>query len=276
MSSTNRLAVVPSRMSLQTMKAKLSGAKKGHSMLKKKSDALLVRFRSILSDIMESKTRAGDESREAMLALALAKYAFGEELKHVVIENVSTASMRVKMAPDNVAGVTIPIFSKLGGAATTPATDAARGAPKGAAALAGLAQGGQQIADARATFGGTLDLLVRLASLQTSFIILDEAIKLTNRRVNALENVVQPKIANTIKYIISELDEMEREDFFRLKLVQNKKERDRLEKEGEELAERRRQALTGFDDKSFEKTNGIAEPSILDLAAGTADPDFLF
>eukprot|EP00171_Calliarthron_tuberculosum_P010705 IDg10705t1 len=247
MSSTNRLAVVPSRMSLQIMKAKLSGAKKGHSMLKKKSDALLVRFRSILSDIMESKTRAGDESREAMLALALAKYAFGEELKHVVIENVSKASMRVKMAPDNVAGVTIPIFSKLGGATSTPAADAARGTPKGAAALAGLAQGGQQIADARTTFGGTLDLLVRLASLQTSFIILDEAIKLTNRRVNALENVVQPKIANTIKYIISELDEMEREDFFRLKLVQNKKERDRLEKEGEELRERRRQGLTGFD-----------------------------
>lgn len=274
---------MPSRMSLQTMKAKLAGAKKGHSMLKKKSDALLVRFRSILSDIMESKTRAGDESREAMLALALAKYAFGEELKHVVIENVSTASMRVKMAPDNVAGVTIPVFSKLGGASgstgtapTAASTNANRGAPKGAAALAGLAQGGQQIADARATFGGTLDLLVRLASLQTSFIILDEAIKLTNRRVNALENVVQPKIANTIKYIISELDEMEREDFFRLKLVQNKKERDRVEREGEELLERRRQGLINFDEKSFEKTNGVDHPSILDVAVGAADPDMLF
>lgn len=280
--SGNRLAVVPSRMSLQTMKAKLSGAKKGHSMLKKKSDALLVRFRSILSDIMESKTRAGDESREAMLALALAKYAFGEDLKHIVIENVSSASTKVKMAPDNVAGVTIPVFSKLGGndASNTPSSRAPTngaskttgGSGRGAVALAGLAQGGQQIQDARSVFGGTLDLLVKLASLQTSFIILDEAIKLTNRRVNALENVVQPKIANTIKYIISELDEMEREDFFRLKLVQNKKERDRVEKEGKELLERRRQALVGFEDGKFGKTNG----NLLDAAAGTADPDVLF
>lgn len=273
-------------MSLQTMKQRLSGAKKGHSMLKKKSDALMVRFRSILQDIMDSKTRAGDESRDAMLALALAKYAFGEELKHVVIENVKDPSMKVKMTEDNVAGVAIPVFSKLGSSgATATTTDGGDSAANGknptdsALAYTGLAQGGQQIADARNTFGGTLDLLVKLASLQTSFIILDEAIKLTNRRVNALENVVQPKIANTIKYIISELDEMEREDFFRLKLVQNKKERDRLEKEGEELLERRRQGLTTFDMEQFKenKANGDNyESSILDLATGGADPDVLF
>ncbi len=260
-------------------------------MLKKKSDALMVRFRSILQDIMDSKTRAGDESRDAMLALALAKYAFGEELKHVVIENVKDPSMKVKMTEDNVAGVAIPVFSKLGSSAATStaaqgaeATSSANGKNTSDSALAytGLAQGGQQISDARNTFGGTLDLLVKLASLQTSFIILDEAIKLTNRRVNALENVVQPKIANTIKYIISELDEMEREDFFRLKLVQNKKERDRLEKEGEELLERRRQGLTAFDMDQFgggkkPGVNGTStDASILDLATGAADPDVLF
>lgn len=306
--SQNRLAVVPSRMSLQTMKARLSGAKKGHSMLKKKSDALMVRFRGILSEIMDSKTKAGNESKDAMLALALAKYAFGEELKHVVIENVSTASMKVKMTEDNVAGVSIPVFSKLGGVNTNTANTAQDGAApgeggaggatpsggdpgssapapngsraKGAVALAGLAQGGQQITDARNTFGGTLDLLVKLASLQTSFIILDEAIKLTNRRVNALENVVQPKIANTIKYIISELDEMEREDFFRLKLIQNKKERERLEKESEEEAAQRKlarqQGLTGFDSESFNKEKKANDQTQASLLDQSADPDLLF
>ncbi len=39
---------------------------------------------------------------------------------------------------------------------------------KGAVAFAGLKQGGQQIQDARAMFSGTLDLLVKSASLQTS------------------------------------------------------------------------------------------------------------
>jgi len=51
--------------------------------------------------------------------------------------------------------------------------------------------------------------------LQTAFTILDEVIRATNRRVNAIEHVVIPKLENTIKYIISELDEMDREEFFR-------------------------------------------------------------
>lgn len=47
-------------------------------------------------------------------------------------------------------------------------------------------------------------------SRQTAFTILDEVIKATNRRVNAIEHVIMPKLENTIKYINSELDEMDR------------------------------------------------------------------
>jgi V-type H+-transporting ATPase subunit D len=50
---------------------------------------------------------------------------------------------------------------------------------------------------------------------QTSFSALDEAIKLTNRRVNALDNVVLPNISAAIAYIDSELSELEREEIFR-------------------------------------------------------------
>merc|ERR1711981_480644 len=89
--------------------------------------------------------------------------------------------------------------------------------------LVGLARGGQRITQCRKTFVTALELLIQLASLQTSFVKLDEAIKITNRRVNALEHVVIPRIENTIAYIISELDELEREEFFRLKKVQAKK-----------------------------------------------------
>lgn len=272
MSSNQRLTVVPSRMALQQVKAKLTGAKKGHSMLKKKADALLVRFRSILSDILEKKQGAGDESREAMLALALAKYAYGDTLQHTVIENIDQATLRVKMSPDNVAGVTIPVFSKYGATISDENKDAIT---KGVISLAGLSKGGQQIQDARKTFADTLDLLVKLASLQTSFIILDEAIKLTNRRVNALENVVKPRLENTISYVISELDEMEREEFFRLKLIQNKKERERLALEGQELEKKRRQALVPFDQGQFSAAAADV-PSIIDVHTGAADPDVMF
>ncbi len=40
-------------------------------------------------------------------------------------------------------------------------------------------------------------------------------IKITNRRVNAIEYVVKPKLENTISYIITELDEADREEFYR-------------------------------------------------------------
>lgn len=92
--------------------------------------------------------------------------------------------------------------------------------------LTGLGSGGQQVAQCRKAFQESVQLLVELASLQTAFVTLDEAIKITNRRVNALEYVVVPKLENTISYIKGELDELEREEFFRLKKVQNKKKKD--------------------------------------------------
>lgn len=67
----------------------------------------------------------------------------------------------------------------------------------------------------RDSFTKTLDDLVQLASLQTSLKTLDDALKVTNRRVNALEFVIMPQLYNTIKYVLSELDEMEREDQYR-------------------------------------------------------------
>ena len=67
---------------------------------------------------------------------------------------------------------------------------------------------------------------MELASLQTAFLTLEMAIKTTNRRVNALENVVTPRLENTVSYIKGELDELEREEFFRLKKVQAKKKKD--------------------------------------------------
>lgn len=65
----------------------------------------------------------------------------------------------------------------------------------------GLGKGGQQIQSCRKAYLSAIQLLVQLANLQTAFMTLDTALKVTNRRVNALENVVKPKIENTIAYI---------------------------------------------------------------------------
>ena len=65
---------------------------------------------------------------------------------------------------------------------------------------------------------------------------MDEVIKLTNRRVNAIEYVIIPKIDNTIRFILSELDEQDREEFFRLKKIQGKKKVKQAEMEKERLS----------------------------------------
>ena len=81
--------------------------------------------------------------------------------------------------------------------------------------LTGLGRGGQQIIKAKEVYAKAIETLVELASLQTAFMILDEVIRATNRRVNAIEHIIMPRLDNTIKYIMSELDEMDREEFFR-------------------------------------------------------------
>ena len=66
---------------------------------------------------------------------------------------------------------------------------------------------------------------------------LDEKIKVTNRRVNALEHVVIPRFQATFRYIEQELDELAREDFFRLKKVLDNKRKHAEEAEKQEAKE---------------------------------------
>ncbi|KAG8459659.1 hypothetical protein KFE25_001015 [Diacronema lutheri] len=218
-----RLNVFPTRQNLGVMKIKLVGAKKGHSLLKKKADALTMRMRSLLKQIMECKDTMGSSFKDGMFALAEVKYAAGD-IKPTVIENATTSTTKVILHVDNVAGVKVPVFT-----AETHGHDAST-------ELIGMAKGGQQIVKAREAFSKAVDVLVKLATLQTSFITLDEAVKVTNRRVNALDCVVVPRLTATVAYINSELDELEREEFFRLKRSQNKKKKDIAAKKLEDAA----------------------------------------
>lgn len=252
MSGKERLNVFPSRMALQQMKQRLKGAQKGHSLLKKKADALIMRFRQILAKIIETKNLVGEIMKEAAFSRAEANFAAGD-ISQLVLQNVEKAQVKVRMKKDNVVGVQLPVFETYSDGADTYG-------------LAGLARGGQQVSKCKETFGRAVKLMVDLATMQTSFIILDEVIKVTNRRVNAIEHVIIPRIQNTLKYITTELDEREREEFYRLKKIQEKKKKI---KDAAALAAKLRLAARAAE----EGEGGVGPKTIFDAEE---DEDLLF
>lgn len=60
--------IFPTRMALTSMKGKLKGAQQGHSLLKRKAEALTRRFREILKKINDVRffleLAGGDEAKE--------------------------------------------------------------------------------------------------------------------------------------------------------------------------------------------------------------------
>jgi len=211
------------RMTLQTFKARKVGAKKGHGLLKKKRDALKARFQKMLKEIVETKQAVGVGLKEASYSLAKAKWACQGDFSTQCLEKAKRPACTLRLAADNVAGVYLPVFRMEYDESKVEAT------------TLGVASGGQVIQAAREQHLETLRLIIKMASLQTSFVTLDEEIKMTGRRVNALEYVIIPKIDVTISYINQEMDEQAREEFFRVKkVVQKKKERN--EKEARENA----------------------------------------
>ena len=180
----------------------------------------------------------------AAFSLAEVTYAVGGDIGYQIQESAKQARFRVRTKQENVSGVFLPQFESF---TVEQNNDFA---------LTGLGKGGQQVQRCRETYARAVETLVELASLQTAFVILDEVIKVVNRRVNAMwvsfpsrqlpkltinsEHVIIPRTENTIKYINSELDELDREEFYRLKKVSNKKQKDAAEEEAARVAAKKK------------------------------------
>ena len=133
--SLQKLQLVSISLSLSlpfSAPGRLKGAQTGHRLLKKKADALQLKFRSILKKIIETKQLMGELMKEASFSLAEAKFASTGDLNQAVLQNVNKAQIKVKTKNDNVAGVNLPVFESYQDGADSYE-------------LAGLAKGGQQL-----------------------------------------------------------------------------------------------------------------------------------
>ena len=68
------------------------------------------------------------------------------------------------------------------------------------------------------------NFIVTLAEVENSIYKLASAIKKTQKRANALENIIIPNYQNLSKQIVSVLEEKEREEFTRMKVIKQQKE----------------------------------------------------
>lgn len=106
----------------------------------------------------------------AAFSLAEVTYAVGGDINYQVQESARSARFRIRAKQENVSGVLLPAFESY---VVEGSNDFA---------MTGLGKGGQQVAKCRETYARAVEALVELASLQTAFVILDEVIKVVNRR----------------------------------------------------------------------------------------------
>lgn len=77
--------------------------------------------------------------------------------------------------------------------------------------------------EAYISFDEVKELTVQLAEIESNVMRLADAIKKSQKRTNALSNVMIPKFTSMVKFISDALDEKEREDFSRLKVIKRQK-----------------------------------------------------
>ncbi|CAD0202115.1 unnamed protein product [Chrysodeixis includens] len=214
MNTENRYPVTASLFMLKEIKHRQEHVNRGYQLLKRKAEALRIRGRQAASELASTQAILGHTLREAYISLAAIKFTNGES-NALVLENIGQAQVRVLRIPENISGVSTVSLQAL--EETVGIGDTFR--------YAGLGAGGHRTGEAKKAFREAVRILIKFASLRNTCILLDESIRTTLRKVNGIEKVIMPKLRNTENYIMMEMDEREREDFHRLKMVKAKKMR---------------------------------------------------
>lgn len=199
-------SVQPTRGELLKLKKRINLAKRGHELLKEKQDALVAEFFDILDKLDEVRDDTQKKLDEAFKQLIESKITIGT----LELEKSAKASVRdieLDISTRNIMGVKVPIIES--GDIERKVID--RGYS--------LYQTSGELDEAAREFEKALKSIIELAEIETTVKMLAKEIEKTKRRVNSLEHVLIPRLEESREYIEMRLEELERENFFRLKRV---------------------------------------------------------
>lgn len=207
----NKLAldIKPTRSELIKLKGRIKQTKNGYKLLKMKRDGLFHEFRQLLSVMIEAKKEITEAYRLAKQRIDLANAIEGGlAVRAAAIAN--SAHPEVEVERRNIMGVVVPSVS----GTNLKSTFAERGV--------GFIGSSPYIDEASDTFSELIEKIVTAAEMEATLKRLLEEIEATKRRVNALEFKVIPELEEAKVFIQLRLEEMEREETFRLKRFKNK------------------------------------------------------
>jgi V/A-type H+-transporting ATPase subunit D len=194
------------RMELLLRKSQISLAKQGSELLEQKRTALMKEFMRIADTVMQRADVLQQAAAEARLALARADAIAGTQaLKSAAL--ASRAEFPLEVSTANVMGVRVPRIEKK----EVHRSFAGRGYASVGTPLA--------IDEAALAFEGQVNAILQLAESELRLKRLAGEIQRTSRRLNALDQLLIPRLEAERDYIQATLDEHERSDHFRLKLV---------------------------------------------------------
>lgn len=200
--------VFPTKGNLLNIKKSLSLANLGYELMDRKRNILIREMMSLIDTAKKVRDDIDDTYKRAYDALQRANISLG------ISENVAYSvpvERSIEITYRSVMGVEIPHI-------TMEPTE-----PEGV--FYGLYVSNSQLDMAYICFNRCKEMTVVLAEMENSIYRLAVAIKKTQRRANALKNIIIPNFESTAAFISNALEEKEREEFSRLKVIRHTKER---------------------------------------------------
>ena len=197
--------VYATKGNLIKLKKSLELAQRGYELLDRKNNILLRELMSHVDEANHIQSGINKTYAEAYAALQRANITLGivdDAAEAVPIDNSLTVDFKSMM------GAELPVVSV---AAPKPQN------------YYGYEQTNSFLDEAYAKFSEVKQLTVRLAEVENSVYRLAAAIKKTQKRANALDNIVIPRFEQQIKEITESLSEKEREEFSRMKVIKKNK-----------------------------------------------------